>query len=307
MTKILVGGGSTSAGVTNEVEIIDLETSSTICQNVEDFPTAFYGAIGGLAVEDKPLVCGGNPLTNECHYLENGNWLPFSFMNNAKQYAAVSQSPFVDGVSTLFVTGGSNGTGSVNATSLSEVLNERKWENSLPLPVPLLFHCMVLLNSTTIVVIGGSNKDNQSQNTYLLNSEHETWAEGPMLNKARHAMSCGRIRKSSQSHQYSIIAAGGWDGNYMSTVEIYDEETGKWRFGPELPISLCCGALIEDPVGGIVLVGGENRDDLYHDSVYRLSHAGPDAEWVKMPQKLKTGRNRHVAFLVSDDVTTCSL
>jgi hypothetical protein len=233
-------------------------------------------------------------------------------MNNVKLYAAVSPSPFVDGKSSLFVTGGSNGTesvGGVNATSLSEVLNERKWENSLPLPVPLLFHCTVLLNSTTVIAIGGSSETDlrpQSQNTYLLNSEHETWTEGPMLNKARLAMSCGRIRKNGQSHQYSIIAVGGWDGSYMSTVEIFDEETGKWRFGPELPVNLCCGALIEDPVGGVVLVGGVTGGTI-HDSVYRLSHAGPDAEWVKMPQKLKTARHRHVAFLVSDDVTTCSL
>ncbi len=307
----MVGGGRTNAGITDDVEIIDLETSSTICQNVEKFPTAFYGAIGGLAVDNKPLICGGNLLSNECHYLEKGNWLLFSFMNNVKLYAAVSQSPFVDGVSSLFVTGGSNGTevAGYNVTNVSEDLKERSWENTLPLPVPLFFHCMVLLNSTTVMVIGGSSETDlgPQRKSFLFNSEHETWTEGPMLNKARLSMSCGRIRKNSQSHQYSIIAAGGWDGTTKSTVEIYDEETGKWRLGPELPINLCCSALIEDPVGGVVLVGGSNEDDPFHDSVYRLSHAGPDAKWVKMPQKLKTARSHHVAFHVSDDVTTCSL
>ena len=111
------------------------------------------------------------------------------------------------------------------------------------------------------------------------------------------------IPSNSKSSKMSVIVAGG---RGITSTEILDDVSGKWRFGPELPVNLCCGALIEDPVGGVVLVGGVTGGTI-HDSVYRLSHAGPDAEWVKMPQKLKTARHRHVAFLVSDDVTTCSL
>jgi hypothetical protein len=45
---------------------------------------------------------------------------------------------------------------------------------------------------------------------------------------------------------------------------------------------------------------------LYLDTIYSLAHAGPDAEWSLLPQKLKTPRREHQAFLVPDDITECS-
>ena len=32
-----------------------------------------------------------------------------------------------------------------------------------------------------------------------------------------------------------------------------------------------------------------------------------DTNWIRMPQKLMTGRRNHVAMMVSDQITNCSL
>jgi len=52
-------------------------------------------------------------------------------------------------------------------------------------------------------------------------------------------------------------------------------------------------------------VGGESDEERFLNNLYRLPHAG--AEWQEMPQKLKTGRNRHVAFMVPDHITDCNI
>ena len=86
-----------------------------------------------------------------------------------------------------------------------------------------------------------------------------------------------------------------------------DDIEGNWRLGPELPFAIDDGSLMEDPAGGVIFVGGDNKEALQQDTIYRLSHAGPDASWFKMPQRLQNARNYHVSFLVPDGLTNCTL
>jgi len=54
--------------------------------------------------------------------------------------------------------------------------------------------------------------------------------------------------------KFSIIVAGGCNGAHLKSTEILDEGSDVWRMGPQLPIGICCAALVEDPAGGVVLV-----------------------------------------------------
>ncbi len=226
-------------------------------------------------------------------------------MNEIRGEASICQSPYATNGRSLFVSGGTNELG--NVTKSVENLFGNKWDKKPNMLNDLFLHCMVLLNSTTVMLIGGWDKQRVPQYaTFFFNAETEKWAEGPPLNKKRTALSCGRIRRDSQSHQFSIIAVGGWDaGIWLSSTEVFDEVAGVWNFGPELPIGVGRAALVEDPTGGVVYVGGEVTDSI-SDAIYRLQHAGPEAKWVKMPQSLKTGKLNHLAFLVPDEYTTCS-
>ena len=305
-TKLLVVGGLTPSGRTNEVEVIDLEISSTTCENVANFPFALSGAVGGLKDVSNPLICGGYPYNKDCYLLnDDGEWEAFGLMNEMRLYAALSQSPYPTEGQSFFVTGGMDEA--ENVTKTVEILKGNKWDESPEMPVELRYHCTVLLNSTTVMVIGGMNKTTYSSEVFYFNSNSEKWTKGPPLNKPRPGLSCGRVRKNSQSHQFSVIVVGGFNGGHLSSVEVFDEENGVWNYGPNFPIGINIGTLIEDPTGGVLKVGGEkeNADDRFSDAIYRLPHAGPDAEWVKMPQKLSTGKHRHVAFLVPDDIATC--
>jgi hypothetical protein len=194
--------------------------------------------------------------------------------------------------------------------STVEILTKNGWEEVKPsLPVTSYHSCMVLLNSTTAFLIGGTQQGvGYSSNSYLLNTaaNSQEWIKGPALNYGRSYHKCARIRTDSSS-RFSIIVVGGNNGTDMKSVEILDEGENEWRNGPDLPFGIWTASLVEDPIGGVILVGGYSNNDYNLQTLFRLSDAGYDAEWVEMPQKLQIGRFYHTSLLVPDDIATCSI
>jgi hypothetical protein len=141
---------------------------------------------------------------------------------------------------------------------------------------------------------------------YKIHIASTTLTAGPQLKHKRWQHSCGRIRTNIQSQDFTIIVAGGYDESTLSSVEILDLGANKWRAGPFLPFGMSHVQMVEDPSGGVVLIGGRSDSKTHLDTLYQLPHAGADAGWTKMEQKLKIGRFAHTAFLVPDDGVDCS-
>jgi hypothetical protein len=205
----------------------------------------------------------------------------------------------------LMVTGGNNITIYLNS---SEIYGEEKWESKVPaLPVTFYAHCLVTVNSTTVIAIGGKQNERTSGKTYYFTFGEESWTEGPEMKFKKHGQSCGKIRRNKDSQEMSIIVAGGAYGNdYLSSVEILDSGSNEWRTGPELPSTSVFSKMVEDQKGGVVLIGGYYPSNPSPDALYQLPHGGQDAVWTKMEQKLKIGRQSHTAFLVPDSSVDCS-
>jgi len=85
-----------------------------------------------------------------------------------------------------------------------EILTKDGWAMVQPsLPVTSRYSCMALLNSTTVVLIGGKLGDKYySPDTYMLNTaaESEEWIQGPALNFGRDYHSCAIIRCQFYQH-----------------------------------------------------------------------------------------------------------
>jgi hypothetical protein len=308
MTKLLVGLGETSSsGITDTIEIIDLDSESKTCRNLPNSPLALKGSFGGLGFSDKPMICGGQDksISKQCFSFEEKEWIHLASLNTKRHFAAISPSPYPSKFQKVFVTGGLNGDSKLKTT---EVLTEQGWKTlAQSLPVTVYGHCSVLVNSTTVMIIGGRQNDSTSPNTYFFNTETEVWTEGPQLKNRRSGHSCGRIRKNRQSQEFSIVVAGGYYKlSLLSSVEILDLGSKEWRKGPDLPFGIYEGEMVEDQSGGVVLVGGESDADPFLDTLIQLPHGGADAEWIRMKQKLKLKRRNHVAFLVPDNIVDCS-
>ncbi len=223
-------------------------------------------------------------------------------MSSPRAYAAAAQ--LQDGK--LLVTGGYDG--SYSDLNSSEILTEEGWENNIPsLPATIYIHCMIPINSTTVMTIGGDQDGQWSVRSFFFTFGEESWTEGPDLKKERRGHSCGRIRRNRESQEMSIIVAGGWNGtSRLSSVEILDEDSSEWQTGPELPFGIDGSRMVEDQNGGVVLIGGESITSDYLDTLYQLPHGGQGAVWTKMEQKMKTGRSFHTAFMVPANIVDCS-
>jgi hypothetical protein len=223
-------------------------------------------------------------------------------MNSVRVEAAAAQLKD----SKLLVTGGYDGSGS--HLNSAEMLTEEGWESNIPsLPVTMYAHCMVTVNSTTVMVIDGIQNGQYSGKTFYFTFGEESWTEGPELENKRRWHSCGKIRRNKESQEMSIIVAGGYaDDSYLSSVEILHEGSNEWQTGPELPFGIYRSQMVEDQNGGVVLIGGYSSSVGRLDTLYQLPHGGQDAAWTKMEQKMKSGRWIHTAFLVPDNIVDCS-
>jgi hypothetical protein len=297
-SKLLICGGYDP--YTDTCEVINLETPASTCKNSPSFPTEVSEAIGGLEFKGNPILCGGSQnqySSNKCYFLENNEWVAFASMSSKRVGAAAAQ--LKDGK--LLVTGGRDA--SESSLNSAESLTGEGWESNIPsLPVTIIRHCMVTVNSTTVVVIGGGqNGLDYSGKTFYFTFGDESWTEGPELKNERNGHSCGKIRKNKDSQEMSIIVAGG-----LSSVEILDEGSNEWQTGPELPFPIYGSRMVEDQNGGVVLIGGQSSSYVNLDNLFQLPHVGQDAVWTEMEQKLKTGRYRHTALMVPDNLVDCS-
>ncbi len=304
-SKLLICGGDFPH--IDSCEVINLASSASACKNPPNFPARVRLAIGGLGFKGNPILCGGgqnDALSNKCYSLENNEWVSSGSMKSVRVAAAAAQ--LQNGK--LLVTGGYDGPGSY--LNSAEMLTEEGWENNIPsFPVTIAAHCMVTVNSTTVMVIGGQQNGELSGKTFYFTFGKESWTEGPELKNERIFHSCGRIRRNKESQDMSIIVAGGSDdfSSYLSSVEILDEGSNEWQTGPELPFAIGASQMVEDQNGGVVLIGGQISSSAGHlDTLYQLPHGGQDAVWTKMEQKMNTGREDHTAFLVPDNIVDCS-
>jgi hypothetical protein len=288
----------------NTIEVIDLNSPPKSCKNLPNYPLKVGGALGGLGFKDRPKMCGGynwNVDNKNCYNLERNEWIPASSMNSKRSSTSFASSPYPSEPHKLFVAGGGD-TDALSYLSSAEVLTEHGWEIlSETLPVNISNHCSVLVNSTTVMIVAGRQHNPEySVQTFFLNTVNNVWVEGPALKNKRAPAGCGRIRMDSQSQEFSIIVVGGYNGtSILSSVELLDDGAKNWRDGPEFPYEIESAGMVEDPNGGVILVGaGDDADELF-----QLRHS--DSEWTKMVQKLQTRREYFTTFLVPDDVVDC--
>ncbi len=300
---MLVGVGRTIDGISNSIEIIDLKNTNKTCAPIQNFPSKVYAPIGGLSFNGRPMICGGETDRNfksACFTLTNKSWDASPDMVKYVAYTSAVPSPF-DDFSGIFVAGG-HVIGKPDILNTTQHFGSNSWTKTSPsLPISTWLHCSAKINFKTVIVTGGIDFSRQ---TYILNTaSEEGWTKGPKMHFGRQVHSCGRIRRNSQSCEYDVIVVGGENETHpMTSVEIFDSQIGDWRAGPDLPYGIMSATLVTDSRGGVILVGGEAKHEKHLNTLWRLDHAGKDAKWELMPQRLKIGRHYQTSFLIPDSV-----
>ncbi len=102
----------------------------------------------------------------------------------------------------------------------------------------------------------------------------------------------------------SVIVAGG---RGITSTEILDDVSGKWRFGPPLIAYIFKSVLLMHPKGGVILVAGAQSEYSPTNNIYRLRHAGWDAKWEQLAKAMTQYKYYHSAMLVPSELANCTV
>ena len=121
--------------------------------------------------------------------------------------------------SKIWFTGGWSSNGSVNSTE--SISLDQPPVPGPDLPFRVFGHSMVLVDPTTIYLIGGyQNGQVISNKTWIIDPTNDfQMKEGPSLNIARKGHSCSKMRIGERVF---LVAAGGLNNGALDSVELLD-------------------------------------------------------------------------------------
>lgn len=173
----------------------------------------------------------------------------------------------------------------------------------MDLPYPVIKHCALMLNTSTLMLIGGQvdtgfAKPEPTDATYFHHIGDNGWIEGPSLPYSLYGMACGKLVNANST---TVVVAGGFDGIYQSFVYFLDLQSNEWITGPMLPKALYMAQMIGDGYGGVVLAGGE-ANIAFHKKVYKLD--SKEGNW-NIVAELTQSRMGHVLLPANKNITLC--
>jgi hypothetical protein len=301
--RLMIVAGSSSVGRTTSVDIVNFETYPSSCLTIPNYPLSIDG-LSGIYFSGFPMACGGytsTPTTyyDKCYNLKSGSWVPtFPLVKPIHHFGGIAMFQLSSGEKSPLIAGGWNGAVPQTTTQLfNSVSGWKQFPKSLP--SGLFCHCTSMINSTTVMVSGGTDNSQTKNTVYFLTDDGRGWIVGPPMMLIRQFHGCSVIPSKLDSEKLSAIVLGGL--NTDTTVEILDPGAKAWRYGPSLPRTFTVVTLVTDPRGGVILYNGDTT------TLYRLQHAGFAASWEVLPQTSKQVISwTNSIFLVSDSVGNCT-
>ena len=140
-----------------------------------------------------------------------------------------SASSVVLNQSRLWVTGGLYDRNHLNTSQFLSF--DQPPEKGPDLPFTLGGHCMVQVDSETIYLIGGIQKETKSKKTWIINPKKNfQMREGPSMLQPRINHACATMKINNKVF---IIVIGDAPNNHTRTIEILDTSlpSNNWKFG----------------------------------------------------------------------------
>jgi hypothetical protein len=238
LTKVLVTTGWDEGS--NKMEIIDLSDPANVCQPsvLDEYPIdQVQGASGGLLSNDIALICGGSKESSPTTRLDDC----FVINENVVEATIKLTQPRSNAASVVLNGNTSWMTGGVLdenvKTKSTEFVELNATRPGPDLPVEVSFHCLVPLNDTTVLLIGGYQQGGpRSKDTFFYNIDHQTWTEGPKLLSGRSDHSCALFKSPQHGHTDTVIVTGGLNGNgqYQASTEFLNSDSKSWTSGTDL-------------------------------------------------------------------------
>jgi hypothetical protein len=218
-----------------KMEIIDLDDPTNVCQPsfLGDYPLEeVYGASGGLLTNNNALICGGLDMVDkrldDCFVINENGIKPSARLTKPRSFAA----SVVWNSTTLWMTGGQ--LDDTRRTKSTEFVQLTGTTPGPDLPLEVSNHCLVSLNETTLLLMGGYISGGASNSTYYYNTDHKTWTDGPSMITGKAQHSCALFKSPQHGHTDTVIVTGGYNSGYPASPEILNLDSNSWRSGKGL-------------------------------------------------------------------------
>jgi len=212
------------------VDIIDLNSSTTVCSPVAEFPFVTYGAAGGLMNSKTPFVCGSQVKNKDtCYVYSRDNWNELSHLT-VDRYGLniVEIKPFQGNSTKLLAIGSGN-------TLYSEIYDGKNWTKAnfirramfhqrLLKDVEDCFKMPMVGNSPQID--DGSNSPSESMSLMSLKSPSKD-------DSLIHSNDCISIQQAEDSFGQSSSSSGESSPN-CSPIREYSQHSEMLPFYPVL-------------------------------------------------------------------------
>ena len=229
---ISTGYPSTNA---TKTEVIVLDDSNILCEDLEDFPMEIGAGIGAKLASTS-IFCGGILSYNESYYSSDkcfkytkGGWQHFATMVQRRVNAA--------GIvynNALHIFGGYD-YDTFTTLQSSEIINEDGSSTLGPqLPIPIQSHAIASINSTVSILTGGYT-NTSSYKTWFYNHESQQFQAGPNLLGARYDHSSGIVTDQETKEKMTIIVGyKNFNNTHLDSTEIL--LNGQWMTGKIIQI-----------------------------------------------------------------------
>ena len=147
---VATGDGSSSVGDSVEtiriLEDKDGVRVETCSQTVPTYPLKIHSAAGATLINGEPLICGGYYRIERCYQLNRNQWQEAPQLPSGREGLRMATTD-----QTTFISGGYDGS------RLNEFhqLKDGSWHSLSPLPIKVADQCLVALNTTHLLNIGG--------------------------------------------------------------------------------------------------------------------------------------------------------
>ena len=143
-----------------------------------------------------------------------------------------SMSSVVLNKSKIWVTGGMSHIINRNVEKSTEIISlDQPPVPGHDLPFTVMNHSMVLVNLTTIYLIGGFQNGQTSNKTWIIDPTNDFQIKvGPSMNIARIMHSCSKMRIEGKDF---LVVAGGYNNGRLDSIELLDTTCPDqgWKMG----------------------------------------------------------------------------
>ena len=297
-------------------EVLDMKNPRFTCHgNLPDYPMEMSNGEGTM-IGNIPLICGGQSghwsnktrvFYDQCYKLQDKQWIKSESLRQARATAGalIFNKSFL-------VSGGVIGEHKTYSV-MNEYIGLQSSMRLQDLPSFRFNHCIVPLNDSHLMFIGGGGRPDTGKLYFNIQTEEFSQVSGPpFLERKRQLHGCISVKVGNRS---VLFVTGGYVGrdpdctnncnrrtNSVKYLDLSQPEN-EWKEGQPLPKNVAGHKIVHSLDGlSVYIIGGWDKHLSATNKILKMTCPEPTPEscyFEEIPTYLEYPRRGHIALPIS--------